>query len=604
MSVVFKSRHTVHPVRNAAIDPAPARNPNGLLPALLCGLALLLIGGPPFLRMPLTNDAVLFDLQARLLSDGSVLYRDILEPNLPGVVWIHRAVRASLGDSSEALRLFDLAVIAGIIALGFTWIRRTGGTPRAATWFVVSALLFYLSISEWCHCQRDMWMLLPSLAALTLRAGWTGRWLDQPLEATTRGTLGSAVLEGLLWGIGVWIKPYVALPGLAAWGVSQVLVRRRRFFIRDTFGLLAGGLIIGGCGSAWLIHSGAWDAFYLTLTEWNPRYFEAGREHWTLSRCIPMAVRLWPWSLLHLIAVPLAAGALWNACRRDHQRSASVGESADVSKTLDHALLPAISAQLRIPMPAGRRWPTGRMRGSHDALTCASPPLLAAFYLAWTAQAFCLQHLFDYVHAPALLIALLFLSSRLSAAMAEKPRIGWKLAACGFLLLAVIVSPVLRSERLQVWSQCVTGSNSPRLQDRLAHFQNPSREDLARVAEFLERHHVRGTDVCCYNSDLVSLYQQLHLQPPTRFVYLHELLVFFPDRRSEIQTALAVSDQRFIVTDLASCGMPRHLAVEIGPDGPLAPPPAYSRFQTDDYPWSHPVVFRSGTYLVHQVEGR
>lgn len=558
MSVVFNPRRAVAPVRSAATGPAPARSSHGLLPALLCGLALLVIGGPPFLRMPLTNDAVLFDLQARLLSEGSVLYRDILEPNLPGVVWIHRAVRGVLGDSPEALRFFDLAVVGGIIALGFTWIRRAGGTPRAATWFVVSALFFYVSISEWCHCQRDMWMLLPSLAALTLRASRTGRWLDQPAEAKTRGTFGSSMVEGLLWGIGVWIKPYVALPGLAVWVVSQLLVRRRRYFLTETIGLLIGGLVVGACGIAWLIQTGSWEAFYLTLTEWNPRYFDAGREHWTFSRSIPLVVRLWPWSMLHVFAVPLAAGALWSACRPG---------------------FPEPSSSMRI-----------------------RAALLAAFYLAWTAQAFCLQHLFDYVHAPALLIALLFVSSRLAAAMAESPRTGWKLAACGFLLLAVIASPVLKSQRLQAWSQCVAGPNSPRLQDRLAHFQNPNREDLARVAEFLERNDVRGTDVCCYNSDLVSLYQHLCLQPPTRFVYLHELLVFFPDRRNEIETALAEGGQRFIVTDLASCGMPRNLATEIGPDGPLAPPPAYSRFRTEAYPWSHPVVFRSGTYLVHRAE--
>ena len=61
-----------------------------------------------FLRMPETNDAEMFDLQAWLIADGGVMYRDVLEPNLPGVVWIHLLVRVIGGSSSEALRVYDL----------------------------------------------------------------------------------------------------------------------------------------------------------------------------------------------------------------------------------------------------------------------------------------------------------------------------------------------------------------------------------------------------------------------------------------------------------------------------------------------------------------
>ncbi len=560
MTVVFKSPRAAPTLPSAEPRPSRVEHANGLIPVLLCGVALLTIGGPPFVRMPLTNDAVLFDLQARLASEGSVLYRDMLEPNLPGVVWIHLAVRAALGDSSESLRLFDLFIAGAVISLGAVWVRRAGGSLRASAWFAFAALLFYLSISEWCHCQRDAWMLLPSLAALTIRGRQTARWLDPSNPLASRPALGWAALEGILWGSGVWIKPYVALPGFVAWAVTQLLVRRRRCLILDTTGLLTGGLLMGACGVSWLVQAGSWEAFWFTLTEWNPRYFAAGREHWTLARCIPMAIRLWPWTLLHVIAAPLAVHSLWQVSRRD---------------------------------AAERALPHGGVLH----------PLLAAFYLAWTAQAFGLQHLFDYVHAPALMIALLLVASRMATAMAGANRPGQQLAAAAFLLLAVVSSPLLKSECLQVWSRCIKGPNSPRLQDRLAHFDNPNREDLARVAEFLRRNGAAGPDVCCYNSDLVSLYQVLHLQPPMRFVYLHELLVFFPDRNDEIAAALEQSGQRFVVTDLVSCGMPRAQAEEIGPDGPLAPPPTYPRNRSNSYPWSHPVVFRSGTYLVHRIDG-
>lgn len=530
----------------------------GVLPAALCALAILAVGGPQFVRMPLTNDAALYDLQAGILRDGGVLYRDILEPNLPGIVWLHVFVRSLFGESSEALRLFDLTVVGGVIALSAAWMRRAGASARSALWFAAISLLFYLSLSEWCHCQRDMWMLLPSIAALTLRSRQTLHWLTSPDDPSTAKTCSASVMEGLLWGAGVWIKPYVALPGLAAWIVSQLLVRRRRFLVADSFGLLGGGLLAGAAGVTWLMQSGAWDAFYATVTDWNPRYFQAGREHWTQARLISMAVRLWPWSLLHVVATPLAVTTLWRSMR---------------------------------------------CGSTHLELSAAAIiPLLAAFYLAWTAQAFCLQHLFDYVHAPALLIALLFLATVLCSAGRAAPRAAWRYAGILFILCAVVSSPLLQSKRLQAWSQSVRGPNDPRLQDRLAHFDNPNREDLARLAEFLRRSDVHDRDVCFYNSDLVSLYGTLGLRPPTRFVYVFELLVFFPDRSGEIGNALEQSGHTYVVTDLVSCGMSRELAEEIGPEGPLAPPPAYHRVDTASYPWSQPVVYRSGTYLVHRVK--
>jgi len=46
-------------------------------------LLLLVSQFPIFVQQTLTPDTVLYDLQARCLLNGGVLYRDILEPNLP-----------------------------------------------------------------------------------------------------------------------------------------------------------------------------------------------------------------------------------------------------------------------------------------------------------------------------------------------------------------------------------------------------------------------------------------------------------------------------------------------------------------------------------------
>ena len=539
--------------------PCATGQKSGVLTATLCTLVLLAVGTPLFIRMPLTNDAVFYDLQARVLLNGGTLYQDILEPNLPGVIWLHAAIRTLFGDSTEALRLFDLAVFAGIVALCVRWLRVSGSGSRAAAWFAAGATLYYLSISEWCHGQRHTWMLLPSLAALSVRAWRTRRLLAVDVEIRPGATVGWSAVEGILWGAAVWLKPHVALPGLAAWCVSQCLVRRRRYFLLDACGMLGGGLLVGALGVWWLIDAGSWPAFYETLTEWNPHYFRAGREHWTSGRFAAMSVRMWPWSVLHLAAIPIAVAGLWQ-------------------------MLPA--------------------RGSGNATAArVAAPLLAAFYLGWCVHAFLLQHLFDYVHVPAQLIALLLVACWISS-KSQVPATSkvWRTATYAFAALALIASPLLHSENYRLWTECVQGPNSPHLRDKLSHFQNPNREDLARIASFLKRSGVSNCDVCCYNSDLVSLYETLDLQPPTRFVYLQELLVFFPERQREIGEALGRAPHRFVVTDLVSCGLARPQAEEIGPDGPLAPPPAYRRLPQNQFPWSEPVVYRAGTYLVHRVD--
>ena len=98
------------------------RTKHGLLMA--AGFAAVVVFSvPQFVRMPLTNDAQMYDLQVRLLTRGGTLYRDILEPNLPGVVWIQWLVRTVGGWSSDVLRLFDLLVFGGVLFLADRWFR-------------------------------------------------------------------------------------------------------------------------------------------------------------------------------------------------------------------------------------------------------------------------------------------------------------------------------------------------------------------------------------------------------------------------------------------------------------------------------------------------
>ncbi len=521
-------------------------SPSLALP-LICLAALLLLAVPLFLRMPLTNDAILFDLQTRLFSEGAVPYRDVLEPNLPGVFWVHSAVRGVLGKNSEALRLFDLVVMAAVTWLLGKLVMKSGGTSRSAMWLAATVLTFYLGATEWCHCQRDTWLLLPILAATGLRLYRLGRNLPP--------TAALSLAEGLLWGAGVWLKPYAALVAVAVWLMTLRGFRSQRQGLIDTTWVLLGGMVAGVCGVGWLVQTEAWPYWLETMRQWNPRYLAAGREHWVWPRFQAMVWRMQPWFALHLLALPFAVVTL----RKFWQRP---------------------------------RNPEGALVGDLPHLA------LSAVYLATMTHVFLLQHLFDYVHAPAVILAVGVVGTWLSQPN-RSPR--WRIAVLAFGILVLASSPLFQRQRVGLWWACLTQPSSPKLQDRLALLANPRRSHIERVAEFLRKQTPRNGEVCVYNSDLVGLYQRLELRPPTRYVYLFELLTYFPDQRGEIVSTVGNSGHRFVVTDLASCGMPLSQAMAIGPDGPTAPPPAYHAVSRRNYPWSHRVVFRSGTYLVHEI---
>ena len=67
-------------------------------------LAALVVGVPLFLRMPLWCDVTLYDMAARALLSGGVLYRDVFDTNLPGYPLLLTGVRWLLGNSIEVVR--------------------------------------------------------------------------------------------------------------------------------------------------------------------------------------------------------------------------------------------------------------------------------------------------------------------------------------------------------------------------------------------------------------------------------------------------------------------------------------------------------------------
>src|SRR5438094_434799 len=132
---------------------APSSGTGRRGPALIAWAALLLVlavGLPLFLCMPLWFDVIHYDLCARKLLRGGVLYRDVFDNNLPGVIWMQAAVRAALGWRPEMLRLADFSFMALVVLLLLRWVPAGGRGAPARVGTAAALAAFYLFTPEMC----------------------------------------------------------------------------------------------------------------------------------------------------------------------------------------------------------------------------------------------------------------------------------------------------------------------------------------------------------------------------------------------------------------------------------------------------------------------
>ncbi len=471
-------------------------------------LILLAIHLPAFVRMPLDCDVTHYDLCARtvLMYDG-VLYRDALDTNLPGMPWLHMMLRSVAGWSPEVLRLADLAVVGLLIFALVRWLPEgCSATDRWLTVWILAA--FYLSTSEWCHVQRDVWMLLPCMLALRCRR----RQILALCQSASfdRRNLIRPVVEGLLWGTAFWIKPFVAVPALFCWSIGvwkvlRVQPMRRRRIVGDAFLLIFGGMLAGAAGSAWLIATGAWPTFWEIMWVWNRQYVThdfSDNEGPMLA--LGLFVRFFPWMLLPALAIPLACRSLYDS------GNPTEGQNSKNVEAVDRALL-------------------------------------AALYLGWIVQVVALQHLFDYVYVPILFLTLILLCRRYAL---EPPGTGRTVILACLLLGVVLRLPAPTLQRLAAWPLCWQRTESAELLDRLSVFQRMNWTDLERVEEFLLERKIRDGEVVCWAPRANPLYAALNVRPPSRYLLMHLNLRVFARQREQIWTEIQRCPVRFVVCDI------------------------------------------------------
>ena len=547
-------------------------------------MLVLLAGVPLFLCMPPWPDITLYDVAARNVLRGGIHYRDVFDTNLPGIVWLMAGIRSSFVWSYEVLRAFDLLIVGGACVIAAVLARRSGATPWSVAWFAAGVALLYPFTSEFSHCQRDPWMFLPAAGAALLRL----RRIDRPVIAVR-----SSILEGLLWGCAVWIKPHVLPVAAGVWLVSAVQVRHTagwRAVRGDALGLLAGGLAVGAGGIAWLVSSGTWPHFWDVFTNWNPEYVSRVWDELG-QRLGEVFIYYRPWGLVIAPATLVAIAGVWEALS---------GRSP--SRAPRWLYLPAAS-------PAERH-----ARG-----------VLGSLYLGWFAQALVLQRGFDYVHIPEALLALALLAS-------QRWAVGfvyllWFTLAAGILLIADHSPPVARAvERVNelnavtklerhpladpaivsLWPRCWAEGSSPELRDRIGHYTDvhcaTNWEELSDVAAYLRSLDAppRDRELTCWHDGTHPLYLMLGLEPSTRYMHFGTVMEIH-GKVPQIRREVAASPQRYVVSDLRRMAGLQHDASAPGGRGPLSLPRWFPLSQRGYFPWNQEIVFRSGRYVVHKI---
>ena len=514
------------------------------VPALIL---LLLISLPIVVCMPLTADTVLYDLQARNVLAGGVMYRDILEPNLPGAVWIHILIRSIVGWSSELMRCFDLLIVSAaclVLAIiprpqKFQDLKATKYQHRLCrpdagiSVTLLTMATFYLSRNEWCHCQRDSWMLLPVALAATLRITSHQR---ESSANRTRVRL-QAIAEGLCWGIAFWIKPHVAITANTVFSIDLGLQLNRRAELQHLLWVILGGILAAIPGVVWMLQSGAWPHFWEMQLDWNPEYVAAARSRRSWQRVWTMLIHFHPWWIVHVLAIGRSIQVMNEAWKARAGRVPA-----------DHQLSPQC------------------FKTDPQAVI-----LMAVIYLSWLAQAAFLQHSMDYIQVPPVILAIVVVS------MAEwrLPLQARRMTVAAFAALTLIVSPQLQPKKIGKWMSCFRSGSSPQLRQSLACVPLPDWEHFVPVAEFLQSQRVQPGDVTCFNVHCIHFYSALQIPPSSRYVGISSLLELFPSRRFEIEHTVRNCGHRFIVADV--------LETEPIPDR---------------FPWNLPVVFQSGTFRV------
>jgi hypothetical protein len=365
------------------------------------------------------------------------------------------------------------------------------------------------------------------------------------------------------------IKPFAALPAVATWLVSWAALGRAhyprtRWLTLDAVSVITGATLIGGLGALWLKLSGNWPYFVSAVfSDWNADYYRSTAG--IGERVHSIYEVAWPWGLVQIVAIGLATA---NLVRLLSRRNSNV--------QIGHLLL-------------------------------------SACYMAWMLQAYFIQRVFLYHIVPTLLLAIGVIGAEFSVftvQFSDTRGVAGGMRAIAFAAVTVfgvwviVHHPLLQRERLAWWPMCWREGSSPRVRDALtlAPDRNVAADwtQLDNVRTYLAGVHLQDGQLTCFGVSTTSLYLNLHLKPSIPYVLIWTTLMQVRNHAAQIATALDESRQIYVVNDLKDEFTQGDDAYVFRPGYPFGLPP-FPGGLADRFPWTEPIVFRSGRYLVHRI---
>jgi len=238
-----------------------------LVTMMLCGVGLWIAHGWAMLRYPLGNDPAIFQYHGWALTVGEVPYRDALEFNSPGIIFLHWIVGVLMGFSDRVFLLFTLFV-STVAAWGPLVEKHLKRNPSAWLAAMVTTLWAYGAITPWDRGQRELFQGIFLLSTFGL-----GVWIQESIKDRVRR--GVLLGMGCLLGAAVTIKITIAVllvPLVVVWFAAERLWNQRP--LKQCFAT-AGWIMLGvGFPVAaillWVQTIGAWDGFWQTQWQYLP----------------------------------------------------------------------------------------------------------------------------------------------------------------------------------------------------------------------------------------------------------------------------------------------------------------------------------------------
>ena len=224
------------------------------------------------LPMPLHGDAALYQLGAKAMADGGMLYRDFWDLKQPGIYLFHWFAGSLFGFTETGLHRLELLYMLAFSVLQLVVLRRY----LTFKWLAPAAPIltvgnYYALTTEWHLTQPAILLSAPLFCVLALLTAPATRW--------------RSILAGSASAVAVLFK-FVVAPVVVALFLASWYIDRRargatatRLWRDRLLPALGGGLVVAAAMVIWLDRHDALQPFAWILHTWAPLALQVRGTH-------------------------------------------------------------------------------------------------------------------------------------------------------------------------------------------------------------------------------------------------------------------------------------------------------------------------------------